>query len=344
MAYKSTRSDKWGGTWSLVKQPFSLSMAIMTLFGTSGQVAVTVFIMISSWLMAERKMVKSKKIILLMMKTAIIAVGVYVFAIAVGFAPFSAKLFVKELITPFYTQYWFITCYCIYYFVVPLLNELFEKKSDRALKAACFVLILTVTVYHAIIGGPFGDIIWFAFIHIIVLYMRRVADTWSDRNVYGGTVAILVLWYIALFVDLLLLRQISEYIGDFLFNILVYRSLPVLAVSVSLFEAGRRLNHSFSAAWSRLAGYTLPIYIVHENFIWYYGLNGSSLWNGIFKIEYFCGNWNFLIWLPLVIGVVFISGMLASKIADLIIRPFERVLTDVSAWCDRTFGGIYEDW
>lgn len=342
MAYKPACLGKRGVTWSLIKQSLSPSMVVMTLFGTGGQVAVTIFIMISSWLMADRKLVRSRKIMLLILKTAIISVGVYLIALGAGLVSFSSKALIKELITPLFTQYWFITCYCIYYFVVPLLNSLFENKSDAALKAACIALVLIVTIYHAIIGGPFGDIVWFIFIHIVVLYIKRIADSWSNKKVYKCTVAFLLLWYIAVFADLLIVDRASARFADFIFNILVYRSLPVLLVSLGLFEVGRRFRHKFSYIWTRLGAFTLPVYIVHENFIWYEGVEGSLLWNSIFKVENYSGNPMFLAWIPFVVAVVFICGIIASKIADLIIWPFNGIITKASEWFDRMFGSIYE--
>lgn len=331
-----------GGTWSLIKQPISLSMVIMTLIGTGGQIAVTVFIMISSWLMAERKTADCHKVVLLILKTSIISVGVYLLAYFGGLTSFSAKTLIKEIITPFYTQYWFITCYCIYYFLVPLLNSWAENKTDAALKVACLTLILMVTIYHAIIGGPFGDIAWFIFIHISVLYMKRVTKSWNIRRVNGWTVSLIVLWYIALFVNLLLIRRFSSGLCDFIFNLLVYRSLPVFLISVGLFESGRRFSHVFSSLWTKLAIYTLPIYIVHENLLWYTNVEGSLLWNDVFKIENFCHSQMILLWIPAVVGIVFLCGILSSKIADLIISPFAKILKRTSDSLNKLFGQIYE--
>lgn len=331
-----------GGGWSSIKQSLSISMIFMTFLGTSGQVAVTIFIIISSWFMADRESVKSRKIILLIVKTSIISTGVYAVVCGCGLIRFSLRSFVKELITPFCSQYWFITCYCIYYFCVPLLNYLFKQKSNSSLKSTCIMFTLVVPFYHAIIGGPFGDFIWFVYIHICVLCLKRYYELWNIRNVKRVTVSIIVFWYMALFTDLILVHGFSENLSDFLLKLLVYRSLPVFLISFGIFEVCRCWNHSFSSFWTRLATYTVPIYICHENFVWHDGQIGSLLWNGIFNIEKYYFSALFPIYILLIVGIVFCVGILAGRIADLVILPFNYGITRFAEWCDSIFGKMYE--
>ena len=128
--------------------------------------------------------------------------------------PFSVKALIRELIFQFYMQHWFITCYCVYYFVVLVKNYLFENKSDDVLKSACFLMIIMVMICHAIVDGTFGDFRWFVFIRICMLCVKRNSESWSNRIGSSCIAIFVVIWYIAFFVILLLIRQIFEWMCD----------------------------------------------------------------------------------------------------------------------------------
>lgn len=233
------------GEWSIIMQSTSIGMITSVIVGTSGQIAVTIFIIISSWFMAERRSIKSRKIIRLMIETSIFSLLLYIIVTGIGLHPFSLKESIKELITPLYTQYWFITCYCIYYFIVPLLNEMFSKKSTLALKNTCLVLTILIPLYNNLIGGPFGDFCWFIYIHIVVLYLKRTSCKYFAK-LQNLAIVVWGFWTAMIFIDLTVIRNISEKVGDFSFGFLVYRSLPVAFIAFILFFLIKNVSHHFT--------------------------------------------------------------------------------------------------
>lgn len=336
-----------GGEWSLVRQPASSGMITMTIFGLAGQVAVTVFIIISSWFMSERKIAKSGKVLSLVFKTAILSVAIYIVLLACGLVPFSLANLVKEFITPLYTQYWFLTCYCIYYFTVPIINKIFFEGASGALRTAVIILTFLIPIWNTLLNGLLGDFSWFIYIHVCVLYFK--VNSLSDRigsgkfiKTDGKTLVIIIfLWYAALFIDLLFIRNYSIYVSDFIFGFLVYRSVPVVVVSFSIFFYIQNCNHKFSRIWTYLTQFTLPVYIVHENFIWYADEN-PLLWNSIFQIDDIYNCSYFPVYILGVIFLIFSAGVLSSLCVDKILLLFKGAFGRCSAFFDKYLIQFYQ--
>ena len=135
--------------------------------GIWGQLGVMLFVMISSWFMADKQGIRMKKIIDLLLEVMTICIGMLLVFAVVHPKSLNADLVIHELITPAFPQYWFITTFLAFYLIMPLLQKLVSVLSDAALRNTCIVLTLLIPIYNYFFVNAGDTLADFSYIFIL---------------------------------------------------------------------------------------------------------------------------------------------------------------------------------
>lgn len=92
------------------------------LFGSWPEIGVYGFVMISSYFLSEQKGIKSKKAVVMVIQAFLFSMMISAIVFGLRLEPFSLAVFLKEALTPYYSQYWFVTTYLIFYLISPILG------------------------------------------------------------------------------------------------------------------------------------------------------------------------------------------------------------------------------
>ena len=280
--------------WGMLKGGFSFNYCVAVTMSIWGQLGVMLFVMISSWFMADKQGIRMKKVIDLFLEVMTICVCMMIVFAVVHSESLNLKLIAKELLTPAYKQYWFITTFLAFYLIIPLLQKLVSALSDTALRNTCVVLTLLIPIYNYLttnVGDTLAD---FSYIFMVTAYLKRNPDNWFKRH-HRILLAIPPL----ISVSLILYKLFAErYFGEALlmrmFSMLRGRTFLLFLGCVGIFYAFESMKPIYSKAINTLGSTMFGVYLIHENILLRGEANGESLlWNELVQIpKIFAGGGN----------------------------------------------------
>lgn len=166
-----------------------------------------------------------------------------------------------------FQTYWFVTDFVIYYLFTPLLKNLVNCHSQKCLAVVVGVLFLLCSVTQ-MFGVPIGySILGFFEIALIAAYfrkypIRRKIPVWLLLLIMIAAFAFLGLFVAASNPGLIALPFLQG-------NGLWFRSfvsVPVLLIAVPMFLLFKRLHVKNIKFINKIAGTTLGVYLLHENY------------------------------------------------------------------------------
>ncbi len=271
--------------WGMLKGAFSFNYCVVVLIGIWGQLGVMIFVMISSWFMVDKQGIRMKKVIDLLLEVMTFCIGMLLIFSIVYPKSINIKLIVKELATPAYKQYWFITTFLAFYLIMPLLQKLVSSLSNIALRNTCIVLTLLIPIYNYLfvnVGDTLAD---FSYIFIMTAYLKRNPDNWFKRN---HRMLLLILPLIS--VSLILFKLFAEhYLGEALllrmFTMLRGRTFLLFLGCVGIFYTFENMKSIHSSGINLIGSTMFGVYLIHENILLRGETNGASLlWNKLIPI------------------------------------------------------------
>lgn len=156
-----------------ITAPMDINWFISILLGIWGQLGVVLFVILTSWFAVDREQTSSKRIILLIIQTLSICIILCIVSFLVNPRAVSLNLIIKELLTPIEQQYWFISTYIVFYFMIPVLKIIINNISTKSLAKFLIVLTIFVPVYNYYtqnIGGYLAD---FCYIFFVTAYLKK---------------------------------------------------------------------------------------------------------------------------------------------------------------------------
>ena len=274
--------------WGMLKGDFSFNYCVAATMSIWGQLGVMLFVMISSWFMVDKQGIRMKKVIDLVLEVVTVCVSMLIVFAIVYPDSLNVRLIIKELLTPTYKQYWFITTFLVFYLIMPLLQKLVSVLSDIALRNTCVVLTLLIPIYNYLttnVGDTLAD---FSYIFMVTAYLKRNSGNWLKRHhrmlcVIPSLISASFILY-KLFVE----RHFGEALLMRTFSMLRGRTLLPFLGCVGIFYAFESMKPIYSKAINTLGGTMFGVYLIHENILLRGEANGFSLlWNKLVPIDKF---------------------------------------------------------
>lgn len=170
------------GEFSVLGESFSFNVATSVLFGSWGTLGVDIFIILSCWFLVDAEGIRLHKIIILGLQTWFLSLLVTGIVSAVG-EKVTFETIVKEFLTPFYNQFWFVSAYILFYLCVPLFQKSLTQLSNRDLKRIVVVGGAVVSLYRFIFGvGEGGELATFSYLFYVIAYLKRTPNNFIERH------------------------------------------------------------------------------------------------------------------------------------------------------------------
>lgn len=308
-----------GAIW--IRADINFNFLFLNLISIGGQIGVIVFISISSWFMIDSEKFEIRKIVRIVCLCWLICL-VYVLVDKYTLNILSTGQIVKELTTPLYNQYWFITTYIVFYLIEPFFRKCIGKINRKQHRLLCVILLIIVLFYNLIFGSSVGyHLADFFSIYVIVGYLKKYGIGFIDNK---PKIVFIVSWIFlscTTFCVNCVLRSIGyvDLISTFYNRLLNINPFTVLC-ALSLFSYFKKSISISCKVINKLSRLTLGCYIVHENILLRGNENTSSLlWIKILSIDSSFDNCFFVLNFLSKICIVYCFCLFITFIFDLLV-------------------------
>lgn len=316
---------KGGATPSLVEDTGIINMITWYLSALC-IAAVNVYVLISGYFLLEAKW-KVSRLISLWFQMLFYSIGVPIVCLALGVGDVDEWGLYDWINVIFPIQmehYWFITSYVVLYLFVPILSagvkQLTKRQHEIVIAGLLLVFTIPKTIFPIIIptdrnGYDFG---WFLCLFVIAAYIRIYGIPFFDkkRKAFGVYfLSVTAIWLISIGCGLLSRKGLAlEHAMNMPY---CYNHLLVLIAAVGLFYAFSYIRIPggiVSNIICKVSGYTLGVYLLHENLAIRYEW---QLMAGIEQVRE-----RFVIFPHMIVTViaVFVAGVLVDYVRDCIFK------------------------
>lgn len=266
------------GSWQIITAPISVNLVASYMLGSYGQLGVILFIIISSWFLCDKNEIHVKKAIYLYLQTMLCSVAIFFFVKIFKFEPVGIKEFIKALLTPIYSGYWFIKSYLIFYLLVPFIQEYLRKTEEKQIEK----LFITLTIFIPFLrffffSEEFGNVGDFIYIFIAVYYLKKRPENFLEKHAkILGTTLLFLMWLSMLSFNLFAHKiNLPEEKIKLITHIFANRNIFLMILAMCVFYIFKNFKIGYSKIINAVAGTTLGVYIFHENPLFCsYGGNG----------------------------------------------------------------------
>ncbi len=309
-----------GNNWKMLHSAFSTNHVFATILGNWGYLGVSGFILISCYFISEQKInYKTKKLVQLILQVMFYCLILAIIGVLIN--GFSWNFILKEVLTPFYSQYWFITSYLVFYLISPYLNVLTKNLQLESLKKIVIVLTIVIPYYLILWEDVFGNISYFIYYYFIISYLKRKENNFFERNRYQiFFIGMIMITLCSLGITLLGTYLNSTTILNQTTKINTTNNIILTMISISMFYIFKKMKIPYIKFINKLGKTTFGIYILHENLL--FTENISLLWDKIFKVNQLWLSPYFPIYILQAMLIVFIIGAIIETIRSKIIDDF----------------------
>lgn len=109
----------------------------------------------------------------LLMEVEFYTVSIFFIFVMTGYEVFSIKGFIKAIFPFYYIKDGFISCFLLFYLLIPFLAKFVQNLSEKEHRYLLFVLLLVYTIMPSFkMDVVFNYITWFSIIFIVASYIR----------------------------------------------------------------------------------------------------------------------------------------------------------------------------
>lgn len=248
--------------------------------------AVNVFAMLTGYLYVQREKIKTKSILNILMTAIfymVVITGIfYIFNIC-DIRSFKKMEYIKSIIIPLNEAYWYITSYCLLFFLIPYLNNMIKTLDRQKFQKLLGILLLffsviTILVQEDVFKIDWGySVLWLIVCYLLGAYIKIYSKKTNNRM---KLLCILILNIVLV----LLFRELMVTITPTIFKVkkyenmfMVYNSLYIVINSIILLLLFKDIvieNKHLKKVLENLSKTSFSVYIIHcQYFVFFYFLN-----------------------------------------------------------------------
>lgn len=233
-------------------------------------VAVNCFVMISGYFLIEKMSYRWKGILKIWVETFFYSVSFLFLSMILGRQIVANDIIISFL--PIWGQrYWFMTFYIGLMLLAPLLSRAVVNLSEK--QYMLVLLLLFILNFQYLYGGIFGgfaSLMWFSFLFLVGGFIKKYGC--HPKIIKNKGRLLIGMWGVltlmAFVINILKGGQTTlvstSYHGPIFF----------LSLSVFIFFASTDMHGRLVSFLSKMAPYTLAVYLIHANSFW-----GERLWD-----------------------------------------------------------------
>ena len=226
-------------------------------------------------------------------------------------------------------HYWFITAYIFLYILLPFVGRAVRQMSRQQLQAAIGLLLLVFCLMKSVLPvrlemDKLGyDCLWYLCVFLTAAYIRRFGIPFLEKE--GRGIVLYIVCCLLIFSGTMGLRAVylrTGNLGLMLKWFYEYNHILPFFASVGLFMAflKLRVKGGFGTFVTKIAPYTLGVYLLHENLGFRYRWQN---WLGAARIssvpELLAGT-------AAAVVCVFACGILVDMVRNVLTRGLDRLL------------------
>lgn len=289
---------------------FCFNEFVVYSFHMLGELGVNLFILISGYHMIKGTF-KWKKLL-----TLILEVQFYNWICVFLSMQFNGLVLDKRtFFTNFFPvteyKYWFITAYILLYLFSPYINKLLlslSQKEFQNLMTLCLILFCLIPSFYGALKDDtetllyYNRFIWLMIVYMIGAYIRLYPPVKLTKKRQWFCICVLLFCFLE--AAILIIERFPHFFekagimeGNYFWR---PNTLPMAALSISLFLLFRLIKIQPNKLINRLASTTLGIYLLHDGQMNYY------LWQVLLKSGEYAFSRRLILYIPLCALMVFL--------------------------------------
>ena len=240
----------------------------LLLFGWAGKTGINCFVLITGYFMCTSH-ITWQKLAKLLVERYLYAVVLWCVFFLAGYEVFSVKGFVKMLFPFFTVADNFVSCFLLFYLLIPFLNKLIHTLTEKEhfwMMTWCLgVYVILPSFCKAKV--VFNYITWFSILFIIASYIRLYPKVWFDSTKTTGVllaVSLLLSWS-SVVVRAAFSRVTGEHIKICYFFVADSNKVLALVTGVSAFLFFKNIKLGYSKVINTIAASTFGVLLIHAN-------------------------------------------------------------------------------
>jgi len=254
-----------------------LNRVLLDCMNSGGQIGVNCFILISGYFY-NRSHFSWKKLINLWFEIFFFSIVLSLTAVGLGIADFNIKNLLLWMLPISSSQYWFLSCYLLLYFISPYLKRIIDNVEKKDYLVLLGGLLLTLSIIPTFIQRDIwaSNMAWFVTLYLIGAYIKK-------HNVFVFAVRKLIVPLVFCVIGVCGCVIALDYlkIDNIFYFVFPAYKIPVFVCSMCVFLLFKNLSIQSNRLINQIASYSLGIYIIHNNeqfrdAFWFMLLGGNA--------------------------------------------------------------------
>ena len=274
-----------------------------------GKIGVNIFVLISGYFLIDIKKIKITKILKFWCQIFSYSLIIMIIFVLTGLETIELKEIRKHILPITFSNWWFASTYFVLYIFSPYLNKLLTSLDKMLYRRLIIIATICWCVIPTFLNCSFqsNNLIWFMYLYSLSGYLRLYPDEIkiSSKN----SIKIALLFVFATFFTVIICDIIGkkiEFIGKNATYLYGMQKLPIVIISIFLFNGFLKSELKFNKIINTLAKATFGVYLIHDD-----DYIRVFLWKKLFKNYVFI---NSKILIPYSIVVVLIVYALCTCI------------------------------
>ncbi len=326
-----------GNHFTIMTSMISLNQVVAIIFGSWGLLGVDCYIFISAnFLIDDGAHVHTIKIFKIILQTSFYSILILAILYALKIEVFNTTVMIKSIFAPFFGLYWFVTAYCILYFISPWLNKIIYSMNQKYLLKFLIVLTIIIPIYKTIWReAPISDIIFVIYLYLLMGYLKRTPQNWFEKHAKKGFI-LAVFAEICYHILMSLIGTVTKSTFFIYFSSkFIGRYSPIMVLAaIFLFYIFKNIDIRQSKLINTIASTTLGIYLFHENPVLL-----DVLWDKILNISVVYYSHLFICYFLASVVILFVIGMIVDLVRQKVlekpifsIKLINNLLSHIDKW------------
>lgn len=271
----------------IYENPNDVKSMFLVIIGWFGKPAINCFVLITGYYMCMSE-INIKKHFKLILEVEFYNIIIYLlFTIFSPEVTFSVIEFVKACIPLTSITRNFVSCYIVFYFLIPYINILIRDMDNKQHGMLLLLLLIIYTVIDPLPGFEvsFSYVSWFFVIYLLGAYIRlHPMRCFEQKKLWGGVFSLnCIISIVSIFICL----QLSAALNVRLMFFFIEDSNKIFALttSVAAFLFFKNVEIKYSRVINTMARSTIGVLLIHANsdimrqWLWGTLLRCKEMWN-----------------------------------------------------------------
>lgn len=308
---------------------FCLNKFLVESFHMLGELGVNLFILISGYHMIHGRF-KIKKLITLFLEVQFYNWICVFLCVHFGTLTLDKRTVFINFFPVAEYKYWFATVYILLYLLSPYINKLIlclsRKEFQQMLLICLSIFCIFPTIYGALKNDTetlfyYNRFIWLLIVYMIGAYIRLYPPVKYVTPLKWLGISAFIFFFMECAIYVLerfqpFFNKVGIVGGNYFWR---PNTIPMAALSISLFLCFRFLKLKPLKAVNLLASTTFGIYLLHDGQLNFY------MWQVLFKSTEYTFSNKLIFFIPLCVLLIFVTGACVDLLRQLLFRLISRL-------------------